>query len=124
MKKKWYNKIKSHEKIIEYREVKPFWTIRIFNELKKRYPNSKEKIATLELQGFLEMAKEDPIVFEPNDEFILQGMLRLGYGKEKLSAIITNVEIVDGKDTDLHIDKPVYAIHFYLQNNMHLGELR
>lgn len=21
------------------------------------------------------------------------------------------IEIVDGKDTDLHIDKPVYAIH-------------
>ena len=28
-----------------------------------------------------------------------------------MSARITKIEIIDGKDTDLHIDKPVYAIH-------------
>lgn len=28
-----------------------------------------------------------------------------------MTAKITKIEIVDGKDTDLHIDKPVYAIH-------------
>ena len=37
--------------------------------------------------------------------------LRLGYTKEYLSARIVKIEIVDGKDSDLHIDKPVYAIH-------------
>ena len=26
-------------------------------------------------------------------------------------AQIVGIEIVNGKDTDLHIDKPVYAIH-------------
>lgn len=31
--------------------------------------------------------------------------------KKRLEAWIVKVEIVDGKDTDLHIDKPVYAIH-------------
>lgn len=28
-----------------------------------------------------------------------------------MTAKITKIEIVDGKDTDLHIDKHVYAIH-------------
>ena len=38
--------------------------------------------------------------------------LQLGYNpKTRLTAIIKKIEIVDGKDTDLHIDKPVYAIH-------------
>ncbi|WP_288983127.1 hypothetical protein [uncultured Treponema sp.] len=36
---------------------------------------------------------------------------RLGYTDRCLSATISKIEIVDGKDTDLHIDKPVYAIH-------------
>ncbi len=118
LKKEWFEKIKKGEKTIEYREVKPYWSVRIFNEfkreLKKRYPNSKEKIATLRLQEFLEIAKEDPILFEPADVFTLQGVFRLGYGTEKLSAIITKIEIIDGQDTDLAIDKPVFAIYFKL----------
>lgn len=28
-----------------------------------------------------------------------------------MTANITKIEVVDGKDTDLHINKPVYAIH-------------
>lgn len=38
-------------------------------------------------------------------------ILRLGYTRKQLEAYIIKVEIVDGKDTDLHMDKPVYAIH-------------
>jgi hypothetical protein len=38
--------------------------------------------------------------------------LKLGYRPETLlRAFINKVEIVDGKDTNLHIDKAVYAIH-------------
>lgn len=37
--------------------------------------------------------------------------LRLGYTNRYMTANITKIEVVDGKDTDLHIDKPVYAIH-------------
>lgn len=37
--------------------------------------------------------------------------LRFGYTNKYMSAKITKIVIVDGKDTDLHIDKPVYAIH-------------
>lgn len=32
LKKEWYEKIKSGEKTIEYREVKPYWTTRFYNE--------------------------------------------------------------------------------------------
>ena len=127
LKKEWYEKIKSGKKTIEYREMKPYWSRRIFNELKrelkKHYPNSKNKIGVLRLQEFLEIAKEDPIVFEPTDLFTLQGIFRLGYGAEKLSAIITKIEIVDGKDTDLHVCKPVYAIYFSLQKGEKTKEL-
>ena len=38
--------------------------------------------------------------------------LRLGYTDKCMEALAYKIEIVDGKDTDLHIDKPVYAIHF------------
>jgi hypothetical protein len=38
--------------------------------------------------------------------------LQLGYNpKTRLNAIIKKIEVVDGKDTDLRIDAPVYAIH-------------
>ena len=35
LKKQWYEKIKSGEKTIEYREVKPYWTTRIGNGMHK-----------------------------------------------------------------------------------------
>ena len=38
-------------------------------------------------------------------------VLRLGYTKRQMTADITKIEVVDGKDTDLRVDKPVYAIH-------------
>lgn len=28
-----------------------------------------------------------------------------------MEALVNKIKIIDGKDTDLHIDKPVYAIH-------------
>lgn len=37
--------------------------------------------------------------------------LRLGYTNKYMTAYIPKIEVVDGKNTDLHIDKPVYAIH-------------
>ena len=33
LKKEWYEKIKSGEKTVEYREIKPYWTKRLQNEL-------------------------------------------------------------------------------------------
>lgn len=95
LKKEWYEKIKSGEKTIEYREVKLYWTKRL---------NSCFIIpaASQLLEGIRK---------ELTFNYVFSCKLRLGYTKEYLSARIIKIEIVDGKDTDLHIDKPVYAIH-------------
>jgi hypothetical protein len=83
LKKELYEKIKSGEKTVKYLEVKPYWQTRLYNTIK-----------------FLKEGK------------IRNCFLQWGYNPERrLRAKITKVEIVDGKDTDLHIDKPVYAIH-------------
>lgn len=93
LKKQWYEKIRSGEKTIEYREVKPYWKTRFCNafgffpeQLQEEYPD-------------IVMRIRYPCI------------LRLGYTKRHMTANITEIEIVDGKGTDLHIDKPVYAIH-------------
>lgn len=112
-------KIKNGEKTIEYREVKPYWIKRIFNEIERKlidiYSSCKKQLQFFSYQEFLELQKIDSVVFEPPDKFTLQGLFRLGYGAEKLFATITKIEIVNGKDTDLHIDKQVYAMHFYIK---------
>ena len=91
LKKEWYEKIRSGEKRIEYREVKPYWSQRI-----------------LIFTGI-------PMPFFRNIEFFPSRcpdcILRLGYTKRQMTADITKIEVVDGKDTDLRVDKPVYAIH-------------
>ena len=102
LKKEWYKKIRSGEKTIEYRDVKPYWKKRLEKEI---------------CGGVM----DDPI-----SEFFHSGrvgdwvhvflcdircVLRLGYTKRFMTARITRIEIVDGKDTDLAIDALVYAIH-------------
>lgn len=92
LKKEWYEKIKSGEKTIEYREVKPYWNSRIWNEFRFHIHPSfvGRNVQNVDLH---------PV------------KLRLGYTKRYLIALVKKIEIVDGKDTDIHIDKPVYAIH-------------
>lgn len=77
LKKEWYDKIKSGEKTVEYREVKPYWMKRLNQDC----------------------------MFPWNCK------LCLGYTSQYMIAKIIKIEIVNGKDTDLHIAKPVYAIH-------------
>ena len=36
---------------------------------------------------------------------------RQKYTKNYIKALVNKIEIVDGKNTDLHIDEPVYAIY-------------
>lgn len=96
LKKEWYERIKSGEKTIEYREVKPYWTKRLnkpFGDLFK-YNGTRIPSYTVEF-----------------DRFLFPCLLRLGYTKKYMTANIVKIQIVDGKDTDLHIDKLVYAIH-------------
>jgi hypothetical protein len=98
LKKSWYEKIKSGEKTIEYREVKPYWTKRF-----KRAGCENNK-------GDIELLFENKIVCI-SPVIKAKCKLRLGYTDKYLTATIGKIEIVNGKNTDLHIDKPVYAIH-------------
>ena len=95
LQKEWYKKIRSGEKTIEYREVKPYWTKRIANL-------TGDKVVQYDGRG-----RTAQIL--PDNPFPC--VLRLGYTKYKMTAEITKIEVVDGKDTDLRVDKPVYAIH-------------
>ena len=94
LKKEWYENIKSGEKAVEYREVKPYWSGRLSKEF------DFDKYDFCNIGDILEMVTYwHPI------------KLRLGYTKKYMEALVNKIEIVNGKDTDLHIDKPVYAIH-------------
>lgn len=90
LKKEWYNKIASGEKQIEYREVKPYWTKRIQTAVKN---------------------VDWEFLDDNSGRYFIPLVIRLGYTKQKMLAKTVKIEVVDGKDTDLHIDKPVYAIH-------------
>lgn len=100
LKKEWYEKIKSGEKTIEYREVKPYWTYRIGNELKRQAAFAED------MELFYAFSRGHRI-----DIVNIDCVLRLGYTKKYMTATIDTIELINGKDTDLHIDKPVYAIH-------------
>lgn len=117
LKKQWYEKIKSGEKTIEYREAKPYWTKRLYSETKKQFYaeyGSEGLIAIPEYRTFVKMLEEEKCLFGDGTEpkpITWTCKLTLGYTGKYMLAVITNIELVNGKDTDLHIDKPVYAIH-------------
>ncbi|MBQ7166822.1 MAG: hypothetical protein IJR93_07770 [Treponema sp.] len=97
LKKEWYEKIRSGAKRIEYREVKPYWTDRIAKEYKNELLEDgiSERISSF-------------YIFRGENHFC---KLRLGYANKYMTAKIVKIMVVDGEDTDLHIDRPVFAIH-------------
>lgn len=103
LKKQWYEKIKNGEKTVEYREVKDYWSKRLLHANCLPFydynPITKDLKEQPEWCVGIDCAK--PVFCK----------LRLGYSNSYMTAIIIRVEIIDGKDTDLHINKPVYAIH-------------
>jgi len=99
LKKEWYDKIKNGEKTVEYLEVKPYWT--------RRFKNAEFRGGGMHWDHDRKL-----YVF---DNFSAPCFFRPCYTKDQiLEAWITKLEIIDGQDTDLHINKPVYAIHFAL----------
>ena len=100
LKKEWYDKIRSGEKTIEYREAKPYWTYRIGNELKRQCAFAED------MELFYEFSRGHRI-----DIVNIDCVLRLGYTKKYMTATIDTIELINGKGTDLCIDAPVYAIH-------------
>lgn len=93
-KKEWYEKIRSGEKTVEYREVNNYWTSRLWHN--HCLPNL------------------DPFAWNCTKDWSAEPVpciLSLGYTKRKMTADIIKVELFDGKNSDLCVDKPVYAIH-------------
>lgn len=105
LKKEWYDKIKSGEKTVEYREVKSYWTKRFYSELAREFERRFNKKFCSYADFCFPVVKCDE-----DDKLICK--IRLGYTNKYMIARIKKIMIVDGKDTDLHIDEPVYAIHF------------
>ena len=97
LKKEWFEKIKSGKKTHEYRIVKPYWQKRIDN-----YLNSYNVDEENDTDSDFVIYDDIPIKFV------------LGYTKNFLIANIKSVHIVNGKNTDLAIDKDVYDIEFEL----------
>lgn len=96
LKKQWFEKIKSGEKTIEYREVKLYWIKRI------------EKEINWNITVISKIGQRHDF----NGNYMNHPCkLRLGYTNKYMTAYITKIEVVDGKNTDLAINKPVYAIH-------------
>lgn len=90
LKKEWFEKIKSGEKTHEYREVKPYWTNR--------------------LKFVMEILYEFGQKCYPCE-------IRLGYPKNTdynkiIDAKILSIKIINGKNTDLNINKDVFDIEF------------
>lgn len=102
LKKEWFEKIKSGEKTHEYRECKLYWITRI----KNYFYLTDTDIALL-------FATENTHLQISNkcNKYIY---FQLGYGGEKLIAKVLTIRIIEGRDTDLKTDKPVFDIEFEL----------
>lgn len=107
LKKEWYERVRSGEKEVEFREVKPYWTKRLRNELLKNY-GSLEDEDLIELVQRFDTKKSVLFPFIPCE-------FRLGYSGDRILGSVNFIKIVDGNDTPLAVDKPVYALGFSLR---------
>lgn len=111
LKKEWYEKIKSGEKTIEYRELKPYWNLRINKEFHlNQLPSEKIFRDKCPIRGE-GLITDFEYGLKVANHPLPKCQLRLGYTKKYMIADICRIEVLNGKDTDLAIDKLVYAIH-------------
>ena len=107
LKKQWFDKIKSGKKTHEYREIKPYWQKRIIAQQGLFYYLNNNCFASVTKEGIF------------TDNLNLDCVFVCGYAskedKEKrLKARIKKISIINGKNTDLAVDKDVYDIEFEL----------
>ena len=118
LKKEWYEKLKNGKKTVEYREVKEYWHKRLYKWCKKQWEEINKEFGIKFPMSFFIFCKECEII---GTEFYIGSKselvyFQLGYNPDtRLKATIFKIGIVDGMNTDLKIDKPVYAIHFNLE---------
>ena len=93
LKKEWFEKVKSGEKTHEYRELTPYW----FERVEKLKWAMKENTIIIALCSGYPAQKE----FETKSKRIVYAELK-------------NISVVDGKNTDLKIDRKVFDIKFEL----------
>lgn len=114
LKKEWFDKIKTGEKTHEYREVKPYWDKIIFKELNGgKIPKDKEEHDRLCWYFNDYFHLPEGYRFRDNYPLIcfMNGMVS-EEKKPRIYAKLISIHIIDGKNTDLKIDKPVYDIEF------------
>lgn len=112
LKKEWFEMIKSGEKTFEYREQTKYWIKRLSNlfinaEVKRQFLISIETGCTFESKH----------KYLKDKGFII---LACGYPQKedkakRLLAKIKNIRTnIDGNESDLEIDEPVFEIEFEL----------
>jgi glycosyltransferase involved in cell wall biosynthesis len=99
LKKEWFEKIKRGEKTHEYREVKPYWIKRIGKELLE------QPFHFLYINGY---------IYPPSYITFVCGYAPKEDKSKRLKARVKDINIINGKETDLKIDRPVYDIEFEL----------
>lgn len=116
LKKQWYEKIKSGEKTIEYREAKGYWSTRLINAYLENCTNKEESLYQYlteeEYDNWLDLYEIfNAEALEVGIKCNIPCLLKDGYSNRALTATITKIEYMDGINTDLHTDKCVYALH-------------
>lgn len=107
LKKEWFEKIKSGEKTHEYREVKPYWFKRI-GKCSCLFFNANNRC----FSDVLDNGKF-------TDDLDIDCEFICGYASKddkdkRLKAKIKSIKQINGKNTDLAVDKDVYDIEFEL----------
>lgn len=97
LKKEWFDKIVSGEKTHEYREVKDYWTKRITKAIYGVALNYDADYCECDVQL--------------NYICFMNGMIS-EEKQPRIYAKLKSIRIINGKNTDLAIDKPVYDIEF------------
>lgn len=119
LKKKWFELFQNGGKTVEYRIAKPYWTIRIYNELYKlkfrHRPNLVQYIKKYHTpETFMqELIGMNPFIITEKDNIIIPCILRLGYTKTYLTANIKKILYLTGHKTDLKTHQKTYA--FFLE---------
>lgn len=111
--KVWFDKIKSGEKVHEYREVKDFWTDKFVKEFFGVSKITDSIIFDVYKEGMVSEMHNKNGYRRGTYICFMNGMLPENK-RPRLYARMESIRIIDGKNTDLGIDRPVYDIKFEL----------